>query len=134
MCMSTKYAQFIKTLRLKRGFTQAFVAEKLGLSRQSYMTIERGTSELKLEGAVKICDLFAISVEELFKMTEPQYEKYKQMILAFLKSPVSADGKVPKTKLAKQKKPTSITKLITFLFIVVYVKSIISEKWTTRCG
>lgn len=99
--MRTRYAQFIKSLRLKKGLSQLFVAEKLGLSRPSYMSIERGISELKLEDAAKICDLFGISIEELFKTTEPKYEKYKQMILAFLKSPVSRDGKVPKTKLAK---------------------------------
>lgn len=99
--MSTKYASFIKALRTKRGTSQLAVAEKLGLSRQSYMAVERGTREMTLQEAEKLCELYGISIEELSKVTAPQYEKYKQMILAYLKSPVSTDGRVPKTKLAK---------------------------------
>src|SRR3989344_4027734 len=99
--MSTKYASFIKSLRTKRGISQSVLAEKLGLSRQSYMAVERGIREMTLQEAEKLCELYGISIEELSKVTAPQYEKYKQMILAYLKSPVSADGRVPKTKLAK---------------------------------
>ena len=99
--MSNKYAQFIKVLRTEHGFSQSFMAEKLGISRPSYIGIERGTREITLEEAEKLKDLFGISIEEFAKTTAPQYEKYKQMILADLKSSVSTDGKVPKTKLAK---------------------------------
>lgn len=86
---------------MQRGVSQSAVAEKLDLSRQSYMAVERGTREMTLQEAEKLCKLYGISVEELLKVTAPNYEKYKQMILAYLKSPVSVDGKVPKTKLAK---------------------------------
>ncbi len=99
--MSTKYASFIKSLRTKRGISQSTVAEKLGLSRQSYMAVERGRREMTLQEAEKLCELYGISIEELSKVTAPQYEKYKQMILVYLKYPVSRDGRVPKTKLAK---------------------------------
>ena len=99
--MSNKYAQFIKALRTKRGFSQLVIAEKLGISRASYIAIERGSRELTFEEAEKIKDLFGISIEEFAQTTLPKYEKYKQMIIAFLKSSVSSDGKVPKTKLAK---------------------------------
>lgn len=99
--MGTKYASLIKSLRANRGLSQSVVAEKLGLSRQSYMTVERGARELTLQEAGKLCELYGITIEELSKATTPQYEKYKQMILAYLRSPVSKDGKVPKTKLAK---------------------------------
>ncbi len=99
--MSTKYASFIKALRTKRGLLQSMVAEKLGLSRQSYMAVERGSREMTLQEAEKLCELYGISVEELSSTTLPQYEKYKQMILAYLKTSLSEDGRVPKTKLAK---------------------------------
>ncbi len=99
--MSTKYASFVKSLRVQRGISQSVVAEKLSLSRQSYMAIERGTRDMTLSEAEKLCELYGISIEELSKATAPHYEKYKQMILAYLRSSVSADGKVPKTKLAK---------------------------------
>lgn len=99
--MSNKYAKFIKTLRTERGFSQSFVADKLNLSRPSYVSIESGNRGLTLEEAEKLKDLFGISIEEFAKATLPKYEKYKQMILAYLQSPLSNDGKVPKTKLAK---------------------------------
>ncbi|MCR4280599.1 MAG: helix-turn-helix domain-containing protein [Candidatus Komeilibacteria bacterium] len=99
--MSTKYASTIKKLRRKGGFSQLSVAKKLGLSRHQYMAVERGNRELSLDEAEKICDIFGISMPSLTKATEPNYEKYKQMILALLSTPVSEDGKIPKTKLAK---------------------------------
>lgn len=99
--MTPKYTPFIKSLRTQRGISQVAVAKKLSLSRQSYISLEKGSRELTLPEAEKLCDLYGISIEELSNAAAPQYEKYKQMILAYLKSPVSADGRVPKTKLAK---------------------------------
>lgn len=99
--MRNKYAQLIKALRAKRGYSQSFVAEKLGISRPSYVGIEHGIREVTLEEAEKLKDLFGISIEEFVNASMPKYEKYKQMILAYLKSSISTDGKVPKTKLAK---------------------------------
>jgi DNA-binding XRE family transcriptional regulator/uncharacterized phage-associated protein len=95
--MSTKYASFIKTLRLKRGLSQTVLAKKIGLSRQSYMAVERGAREMTLQEAEKLCTLYSISIEELSAVSAPNYEKYKQMILAFLRR----GDKIPKTKLAK---------------------------------
>jgi transcriptional regulator with XRE-family HTH domain len=99
--MSNKYASFIKDLRTKKELSQLVVAERLGISRQSYMAVERGSRGMTLQEAEKLCELYGVSIEEFSKAIAPHYEKYKQMILAFLKLPVSADGKVPKTKLAK---------------------------------
>ncbi|MDP2669227.1 MAG: DUF4065 domain-containing protein [bacterium] len=99
--MSTKYASFIKGLRLAKQFSQLLVAGKLGLSRQSYMGVESGARELTLKEAEKLGELYGISIEEFAKTSEPHYEKYKQMILAYLQSHISTDGKIPKTKLAK---------------------------------
>ena len=52
--------------------------------------------------AEKLCELYAIPLEELFNSYIPDYEKYKQMVLAFLKTSLTVgDGRIPKTKLAK---------------------------------
>ena len=100
--MSTKYASLIKTLRTERGLSQSAVAEKLGLSRQSYMAVERGTREMTLPEVQSLCALYAVAIEEFSNAIIPNYEKYKQMVLAFLQaSATERDGKVPKTKLAK---------------------------------
>ncbi len=97
LCMSTKYASFIKTLRTQRGVSQSVVAEKLGLSRQSYMAIERGKRELTLGEFQKISEFFAVTLEDFERGELPDYDKYRQMILAFLR----INKNVPKTKLAK---------------------------------
>ncbi len=99
--MTIKYSHFIKTLRTKRNISQAAIAEKLQISRQSYMAIERGTREMSLHEAEKLCAFFGISIEEFTQASPSDYSKYKQMILAYLQLPISADGKIPKTKLAK---------------------------------
>lgn len=99
--MGTRYASHLKSLRVNQGLSQASVAERLGLSRQSYMAVERGARGLTLQEAEGLCELYGVSIGELVQTTVPQYEKYRQMILGYLKSSVSIDGKVPKTKLAK---------------------------------
>ena len=65
--MTNKYARFTKALRTKRGFSQSFVADKLGLSRPSYVAIERGSRGLTLDEAQKLKDLFGISTRRICK-------------------------------------------------------------------
>jgi transcriptional regulator with XRE-family HTH domain len=95
--MSTKYASFIKALRIERGLSQSFVGEKLGLSRPSYTAIEQGTRELTLGEFEKLSQFFGVSLQDMERGELPDYEKYKQMILAFLRS----NKDLTKTKLAK---------------------------------
>ena len=95
--MSNKYAQFIKALRTKRGLSQAELAIKLGMSRPSYIAIEQGKRELTIGEFEKLPGILGVSREELEGGETPDYEKYKQMILAFLRM----GGRMTKTKLAK---------------------------------
>lgn len=95
--MVNKYAKFIKDLRKERGLSQSFMAEKIGISRPSYVAIEKGTRDLTLGEFEKLSGILNVSFEELENKELPNYEKYKQMILAFLRK----GGVIPKTKLAK---------------------------------
>lgn len=95
--MKTKYAKIIKDARLKRGIHQADLAKKLGMSRPSYIAIEQGKRELTMGEFEKLSGILGVSFEEMESGESPNYEKYKQMILAFLR----LDKKIPKTKLAK---------------------------------
>lgn len=56
---------FLSELRKKQGISQAFVAEEIGVSRASYIEIEKGTKELTLSQANKIVEIFNISFSEL---------------------------------------------------------------------
>jgi transcriptional regulator with XRE-family HTH domain len=100
--MSNKYAKFIKTLRLQRGFSQLDIATKLGMSRPSYIAIEQGKKEITLSEAETLSEIFGVSLKEMESGVSADYEKYKQMILGFIRSAGSKkDGCITKTKLAK---------------------------------
>jgi len=75
------------------------VAERLGISRASYIAVEQGKRELTLSEVDKIATLFGVSLVEIEAGELPNYEKYRQMILAFLRT--YGDKGVTKTKLAK---------------------------------
>ena len=100
--MSHTYAQYIKDLRTKRGFSQLELAKKLGLSRPSYIAIEQGKKELTLSEAEKLSAVFGVSLKEMESGTFANYEKYKQMIMVYIRNAGSKkDGRITKTKLAK---------------------------------
>lgn len=95
--MITKYGEFIKEARIKKGISQADLAIKLGISRPSYIAIEQGKRELTMGEFEKLSSLLSVSFEEVEAGESPNYEKYKQMILSFLR----LEKSVTKTKLAK---------------------------------
>jgi DNA-binding XRE family transcriptional regulator len=99
--MINKYFQLIKKLRQERGFHQSEIAEKIGVSRTSYIAFEKGKKELSFSQAIKLAEIFGISLEDVESGLKPDFEKYKEMILFNLREAVSADGYIPKTKLAK---------------------------------
>lgn len=95
--MITKYSKLIKETRQKKGLSQFDLAIKLGISRPSYIAIEQGKRELTMGEFEKLASILNISFDEVKRGESPNYEKYRQMILAFLR----LDTKIPKTKLAK---------------------------------
>lgn len=100
--MTKKLNQFIKSLREDRGMSQQEIADKLEMSRPSYIAFEQGKKELSLSEAQKIANIFGISLKDMETGVVPDYEKYKEMILSFLRFfSLNSDGKIPKTKLAK---------------------------------
>ncbi len=56
----------IKELRTSFGWTQVQLSEKLGVSRQTIISIENGRYCPSLELAYKIAKLFQLSIEEVF--------------------------------------------------------------------
>ncbi len=99
--MTKNYSKLIRKLRIKKGLTQAEVAEKIGISRSSYINIEQDRGDLSFSAMQKITNLFGISLCDVESGFSADYPKYKEMILAYLRKATSGDGKIPKTKLAK---------------------------------
>lgn len=101
--MTNKYIEKIKEIRKEKNLSQEQIASVIGVSRPTYNAIEAGTQELSAEEIQKLAKFFSISVDELMSGMTPDIEKYKQMILQYLRIDISnkEGGKVPKTKLAK---------------------------------
>lgn len=99
--MANEYHKLIKSLRLERGLSQEEISLKLGLSRSSYIAFEKGKTELSLSQATKVVNIFGITLEQVESGVRPNYKKYQQMILAYLRQITATDGKILKTKLAK---------------------------------
>ena len=57
----------LKVLRAERDWTQANLAEKLGVTRQTVNAIEKGKFDPSLPLAFKIARLFELSIEEIFQ-------------------------------------------------------------------
>lgn len=99
--MTKQYYQLIKELRLERGLSQEEVCRRCHIGRSSYIAFEQGKVELSFSQTAQLANLFGLSLEQVESGLRPNYDKYKQMILAYLRCHPSSDGKVVKTKLAK---------------------------------
>ncbi len=62
----------VQKLRTKHGLTQEELAGKLGVSRQTVIAIERGNYTPSVLLAIKIAEVFGLSVNEVFSV---HYEK-----------------------------------------------------------
>lgn len=60
----------LKVLRAERDWSQADLAEKLGVSRQTVNSIETGKYDPSLPLALRIGRLFATPVESVFELVD----------------------------------------------------------------
>lgn len=56
----------LRVLRAERGWSQAELADRLGVSRQSVNAIETGKYDPSLPLAFKIARIFSLRIEEIF--------------------------------------------------------------------
>ena len=57
----------VKTLRKERAWSQAELATRLGVSRQTVIAIERGKYDPSLRLAFKLAGIFEQSIEDIFE-------------------------------------------------------------------
>lgn len=60
----------IKVLRAERDWTQADLADRVGISRQAVISIEKYKYTPSLELAFKIAETFDVSIDEVFEHRE----------------------------------------------------------------
>ncbi len=64
--------QFIQQQRTKRNITQEYLASELGISRPTFLQIERGERDLTVPEAKKLASIFDMTLEELISEKEPE--------------------------------------------------------------
>jgi putative transcriptional regulator len=65
----------LKVLRAERDWSQAELAERLNVSRQTINALETGKYDPSLILAFKIARLFALPIEAIFLPTETELER-----------------------------------------------------------
>ena len=63
-----KVINTVHTLRKEQGMTQEGLAQKLGITRQTVIAIEKGNYTPSVLLALKITELFKKPLEEIFKI------------------------------------------------------------------
>ncbi|NCF23698.1 MAG: helix-turn-helix domain-containing protein [Gammaproteobacteria bacterium] len=61
----------LKVLRAERDWTQAQLAEKLDVSRQTINAIEKGKFDPSLPLAFRAARLFGLTIEDIFQDQDP---------------------------------------------------------------
>lgn len=90
-------ANKVRELREEANLTQDQVAEKLGMSRATYIAVETGKRDLSASEITDIATMYEITMPELFGQKRNNL-KFMQMYFYILSK--FKDG-IPKTKLAK---------------------------------
>ena len=67
---------WLRNRRKQKKLTQAETAQLIGISRQQYNFIESGArqADLSLSTAVKLCDIFGLSLDEIKKNEDKLHE------------------------------------------------------------
>lgn len=66
------FGEFIQQQRNKHNMTQGYVASELGISRPTYMQIERGKRELTISEAEKLAAIFDMPLSNFLSAEEPK--------------------------------------------------------------
>lgn len=95
------FEAFIKKLRLKNSFNQSLVAGHIGVSRPTYLQIEKGERDLTITEAKKMADLYGLSLDSFLNQQEIKIESSGKKEIKKDKNEIRID--VPQNNLEKFK-------------------------------
>ncbi len=73
-------AMRLKLLRTEEGLTQNEVAEKLGVTQQTYSKYEKGTSNVDSVVLTKICNLYGVTSDYVLGISPTSGENLETLI------------------------------------------------------
>lgn len=100
--MKTNFYKNLTRLRLLRGYTQAQMAEKIGVSRSTYTNYETGNRTPDYEILERISDMLACSLDELFGRTTLNVTTCNMVCEAPIPYRVSAKKEKPRLAIGVQ--------------------------------
>jgi DNA-binding XRE family transcriptional regulator len=117
--------EYIRKQRVKRGYSQSYVAEGLQITRQTYMKLESGGKDATIEQLKVLSGIFSMPFEDLAVEKVPQPKSVKKM-------PESEAGKTPGNNLFSPGKITSkFTE--TFLHVTSRISSLPESGESALC-
>ena len=57
----------LKSLRLARGMSLQYIADRVGITRQSVHAYEQGRASISVQNLIKICDLYGVKYYDLLE-------------------------------------------------------------------
>lgn len=71
--------QRLQELRKDRGISQRALAERLGISQQTYSRYERGQRRLSLQAAIALARFYGVSVDYLAGITDDPQPNWREV-------------------------------------------------------
>lgn len=93
MITTKKILENIKEIRLKKGISQEYIAEKIELKQGSYNLIENGKRRLDIDKLLQIAIAFDMDIVELITYSEKDRIKKSEPIKAILQIELQQEKK-----------------------------------------
>jgi putative transcriptional regulator len=72
MVRSTRVTNTLREIRERSGLTQAEVAARIGVTRQTLIAIEQGKYSPTLELAFRLCNVYGVRIDDAFSYPEEE--------------------------------------------------------------
>ena len=92
---------FLVDTRKNYGWTQEEMANIIGISRPTYIALEKGEVSLTIDQLTRLSNKLGCQPEDILAERIIDENKYQGILLEAVLSGAGRDGKIPKTKLAK---------------------------------
>jgi len=92
---------FLLKIRQKNEWTQEELARIIGISRPTYIALEKGEGSMTVDQLNKLAEKLGCQPGDILSEKIIDENKYQEILLEAVRSGAGSDGKITKTKLAK---------------------------------